>query len=97
MEFSKQEYWSGLPFPFPGYLPNPGIKHRSSAFWADSLPSEPLGKPKQLDIHVQKLTLDPYQALYSDINSNWIKDLNIGAKMIKLLEEIIGVNFGTLS
>ena len=59
MEFSKQEYWSGLPFPFPGYLLNPGIKHRSSAFWADSLPSEPLEKPKQLDIHVQKLTLDP--------------------------------------
>ena len=41
MEFSRQEYWSGLPFPSPGDLPNPGIKPRSSAFQADALPSEP--------------------------------------------------------
>ena len=38
------EYWSGLPFLFPGDLPNPGIKPGSLAFWADSLPSEPTGK-----------------------------------------------------
>ena len=31
MGFSKQEYWSGLPFSFPGYLPNPGIEPRPSA------------------------------------------------------------------
>ena len=46
MEFSRQEYWSGLPFPSPGDLPDPGIKPRSPALWADALPSEPLGKPK---------------------------------------------------
>ena len=40
MEFSRQEYWSGLPFPSP--LPNPGIKPESPALQADSLPSEPL-------------------------------------------------------
>ena len=40
MEFSRQEYWSGLPFPSPGDLPNPGIKPRS-ALQADTLPSEP--------------------------------------------------------
>ena len=40
MEFSRQEYWSGLPFPSPGDLPNPGIKPSSSALQADSLPSE---------------------------------------------------------
>ena len=45
MEISRQEYWSGLPFPSPGYLPNPGIKPRSSALQADSLPTELLGKP----------------------------------------------------
>ena len=45
MEFSRQEYWSGLPFPFPGDLPNPGIKPRSSMSQADSSPSEPPGKP----------------------------------------------------
>ena len=46
MGFSRQEYyWSGLPCPPLGYLPNPGIKPRSPAFQADSLLSEPLGKP----------------------------------------------------
>ena len=41
MGFSRQEYWSGLPFPSPGYLPNPGIELRSPSLQADSLPSEP--------------------------------------------------------
>ena len=45
MEFSRQEYWRGLPFPSPGDLPNPGIKPRSPALQADSLPFEPAGKP----------------------------------------------------
>ena len=44
MGFSRQEYWSGLPFPSPGDLPNPGIEPRSPALQADSLPSEPQGK-----------------------------------------------------
>ena len=42
MEFFRQDYWSGLSFPSPGKLPNPGIKPRSSALQVDSLPSEPL-------------------------------------------------------
>ena len=45
MEFSRQEYWSGLPLPSPGDLPDLGIKPRSPALQADSLPSEPPGKP----------------------------------------------------
>ena len=45
MEFSRQEYWSGLPFPFPGDLPDPGIEPRSPALQADALLSEPPGKP----------------------------------------------------
>ena len=40
-----QEYQSGLPCPPPGYLPDPGSEHRSSALQADSIPSEPPGKP----------------------------------------------------
>ena len=40
MGFSRQEYWSGLPFPPPGDLPDPGIKAMSPALQADSLPSE---------------------------------------------------------
>ena len=46
MGFSRQEYWSGLPFPSPGDLPNPGIEPGSPASQADSLPSEPPGKPQ---------------------------------------------------
>ena len=44
MGFSRQEYWSGLPFPSPGNLPDPGIKLRSPALYTDALPSEPPGK-----------------------------------------------------
>ena len=45
MEFSRQEYRSGLPFPSPGDLPDPGIEPGSPALPADALPSEPPGKP----------------------------------------------------
>ena len=44
MGFSRQEQWSGLPFPSPEDLPDPGIKPESPALWADALPSEPPGK-----------------------------------------------------
>jgi len=47
MGFSRQECWSGLPFPSPGDLPNPGIEPGSLALRADTLPSEPPGKPKR--------------------------------------------------
>ena len=46
MGFSRQGYWSGLPFPSPGDLPNPGIEPGSPALKADTLPSEPSGKQK---------------------------------------------------
>ena len=45
MEFSRQEYWSRLPFPSPGDFPDPGIELRSPALHADTLPSETPGKP----------------------------------------------------
>ena len=47
MGFSRQEYWSGLPFLSPGDLPDPGIEPRSPAFQADALTSEPPGKPSK--------------------------------------------------
>ena len=50
MEFSRPKYWSGLPFPSPGDLPNPGIQPRSPALQADSLPAEPPGKPKNTEM-----------------------------------------------
>ena len=48
MEFSRQEYWSGLPCPFPRDLPNPGIKSGSLTLQADALPSEPPGQPDMM-------------------------------------------------
>ena len=48
MGCSRQEDWSGLPFPSPGGLPNPGIEPASPALQADSLPPELPGKPQVL-------------------------------------------------
>ena len=45
MGFSRQEHWTGLPFPSPGDLPNPRMEPRSPALEADALTSEPPGKP----------------------------------------------------
>ena len=67
MGFSRQEYWSGLPFPSPGDLPDPGIEPSSSALEADYLLSEPPRKPwaykfqrielKRRDRNIQFITL----------------------------------------
>ena len=47
MGFSRQEYWSGLPFPSPGGLPDPGFEPASPALQADALTSEPPEKPQE--------------------------------------------------
>ena len=67
MEFSRQEYWSGLPFPFPGDLPDPGIKPRSPALQAGSLPSETAGKP--MDIFEKPLFSE--HGIQLDFRSIW--------------------------
>ena len=54
MEFSRQEYWSGLPFPSPGDLPNPGIELGSPTLQVDSLLSEPPPKDPP-EIHISHL------------------------------------------
>ena len=53
MGFSRQEYWSGLPFPSSGHLPDPGIKPGSLALQADSLPSEKAQVAKVLELQLQ--------------------------------------------
>ena len=59
MEFSRQEYWSGLPFPSPGDFSDPGIELRSPALQADILPSEPPGKPPESLLQFFQTTFVP--------------------------------------
>ena len=63
MEFSREEYWSVLPFPSPGDLSNPGIKPRSPILWTDSLSAELQGKPKNTGASSHSLLqgIFPYQ------------------------------------
>ena len=56
MEFSRQEYWNGLPFPSPGDLPDLGIKPMSPALQADSLLSEPPEKPMKSNSEMKSLS-----------------------------------------
>ena len=62
MEFSRQEYWSGLPCSPPGDVPNPGIESRSPALQVDSLPSEPPGN-SQCKLHFT--IYNNYSVLYN--------------------------------
>ena len=69
MAFSRQEYWSGLPFPSPGDLPYPGIKPTSSALAGGFFTTEPPGKPyKQLFPQLkllEKLEIEFYKTVLS--------------------------------
>ena len=65
--FSRQDYWSGLPCPPPGDLPNPGIKPRFPTLLVDSLPSEPPGKPKNTGVG----SLSLLQGIFPIQESNW--------------------------
>ena len=64
MEFSRQEYWSGLPFPSPGDLRNPGFEPGSPTLQTDALPSEPPGKLKspivEMSVFYKYLFLQPW-------------------------------------
>ena len=63
MGFSRQEYWSGLPFPSPGDLPNPRIEPESPALQADAVPSEPPGKSKSDSYHSLQLRRNVIQLI----------------------------------
>ena len=65
--FSRQKYWSGLPCPLPGHLPNPGIKPRSASLQVDSFPSNPPGKPKNTGVG----NLFLLQGIFPTQESNW--------------------------
>ena len=61
MGLSRQEYWSGLPCPPSGDLPNPGIEPRSPTLQADSLPSQPPGKPKNTGVVAYPFSRQSFQ------------------------------------
>ena len=70
MGFSRQEYWSGVPFPSPGDLPDPGIEPRSSTLQADALPPEPPGKPIRTNARAEDgITLT--QTVYLKKREKW--------------------------
>ena len=70
MQFSRPESWSGLPFPSPGDLPNPEIEPGSPALQADTLPSEPSGKPHWYMTKPQKKKKISYSNMNDDNKSN---------------------------
>ena len=86
LEFSRQVSWSGLPCPSPGDLPNPRIECRSPTLQADSLPSEPSGKPS-LDFfgsnyfyfQIQDIRLPPNTSRFIPISSSGGPDFYNGA------------------
>ena len=71
MGLSRQEYWSGLPFPSPGHLPNPGIKPRSPALQVASLLSEPPGKRSYYKLWVNPVSLKTFHIFR--ILERWFK------------------------
>ena len=72
MGFSRQECWSGLLFPSPGDLPDPGIEPGSPALQADTLPSEPPGKPHIDDI-VQIYGKEITENIFIDLQNVYIR------------------------
>ena len=72
MGFSSQEYWSGLPFPSPGDLLEPGIEPGSPVLQADALPSEPPGKPT--DTYNAPRTLRLFSSIEDSRNRKKEKD-----------------------
>ena len=66
MEFSRKEYWSKFPVPFPGELFYPGMESRSPTLQADSLPTEPPGKPQNTGV----VSLSLFQGIFLTQESN---------------------------
>ena len=76
MAFSRQEYWSGLPFPSPGNLPDPGIEPGSPALEADALTSEPPGPEtlKKKQKNFAKLKIKYLRKKFAQKNASTGKD-----------------------
>ena len=83
MGYSRQEYWSGLPFPSPGDLPDPGIEPRSPALQTDTLPSELPGKPHIYKIFIFRFFsfIRYYKMLCYIVGPCWLSILYIGTHL----------------
>ena len=100
IEFSRQEYWSGLPFPSPGDPPNPGIEPRSPTLQSDTLLSKLPGKIEPLSERYNSVTkstgfdtsailpwtLRPIQLLSLNYSPNFIEDYLKAKKKLRLLD-----------
>ena len=85
MGFSRQEYWSGLPFPSSGDLPDPGIEPRSPAFQADALSSEPPRKPLRLTNSINwKLQLQVDFQKILPVTFSETKDVSFGLYTLEM-------------
>ena len=75
MEFFNQEYWSGLPFPTPGDLPDPGIKPGSPALAGGFLTTEPPGKPSGVQLSYKNKNL-PFAATWIDLEDIMLSEIS---------------------
>ena len=89
MGFSRQEYWNGLPFPSSGDLPNPGIKPGSPALQADTLSSEPWGKPLKMVVKNGSYNLKGRLNWGSGLNSRITRKFHLSL----YLHEIFNFNY----
>ena len=89
MGFSRQEYWSGLPLPSPGDLPDPGIKPKSPALQADTLPSEPPGKPPRI---LECVAIPFSRGSSQPRNQTWVSCIASGFLTIYTTREAQGVS-----
>ena len=84
-EFSRQEYWGGLPCPSPGDLPNLGIKPGSPALQANTLPSEPTGKPNLIKERLKD---------HNTVKLSWVKYFYTKNVWKETLKVVLTVIFG---
>ena len=96
MEFSRQEYWSGLPFPSPGDLPHPGIEPGSPTLQANTLPSEPPGKYHSDAATAAAKSLQSCPTLCDPMDYSW-PDTSVHGILQERILEWVAISFSKVS